>query len=447
MSRFVLSASRMRWMERVLAERFGQVWRLLQVEDDLLLKAADGDGAIIFKSMCDGFVQSQSDQPCTQWNAQGEGWLSAVGDRLPAPGYAELRSPLIEKLGANHVVHFDILGLCYWMLLRVEEIGRQDLDAHQRFPATSSHAFKYGYLDRPIVDEWLYILGQVIQRQWPGLELPRHRFQMCLSHDVDRPSRYGFVSLKNLSRRMVGDAVRGDLLGALSGPWVRMNSRKELHPFDRFNTFDSIMDMSDSHGLTSTFNFICGNTSHLDADYDIDHPAIRSLLRKVHNRGHEIGLHPSYNTYDRPSELKFEASRLRNACMDEGIYQSIWGGRMHYLRWRSPDTLRAWANASMDYDSTLTYADHAGFRTGSCFEYPAFDPVKEIELSVRIRPLIAMEGSVLSKIYMGHDEKEALDVFRDLKTKCRQVGGNFTLLWHNSELTRWPGLYSCVLSA
>ena len=120
---------------------------------------------------------------------------------------------------------------------------------------------------------------------------------------------------------------------------------------------------------------------------------------------------------------------------------------MHYLRWRSPDTLRAWANASMDYDSTLTYADHAGFRTGSCFEYPAFDPVKEIELSVRIRPLIAMEGSVLSKIYMGHDEKEALDVFRDLKTKCRQVGGNFTLLWHNSELTRWPGLYSRVLSA
>jgi hypothetical protein len=52
---------------------------------------------------------------------------------------------------------------------RVEEIGRTDLDNHERFPATSSHAFKHGYLDRPVVDEWLHLLGQVIQRQWPGV--------------------------------------------------------------------------------------------------------------------------------------------------------------------------------------------------------------------------------------------------------------------------------------
>jgi hypothetical protein len=55
------------------------------------------------------------------------------------------------------------------MLARVEEIGRMDLDNHGRFPATASHAFQHGYLDRPVVDEWLHLLGQVIKRQWPGL--------------------------------------------------------------------------------------------------------------------------------------------------------------------------------------------------------------------------------------------------------------------------------------
>jgi len=37
--------------------------------------------------------------------------------------------------------------------------------------------------------------------------------------------------------------------------------------------------------------------------------------------------------------------------------------------------LRAWADAGMDYDSTLSYADRPGFRCGTCSEYPAFDPV------------------------------------------------------------------------
>ncbi len=55
----------------------------------------------------------------------------------------------------------------------------------------------------------------------------------------------------------------------------------------------------------------------------------------------------------------------------------------------------------MSYDSTLGYADHAGFRCGTCFEYPAFDPVADKQLNLRIRPLIAMECSVTADRYMG----------------------------------------------
>ena len=97
-----------------------------------------------------------------------------------------------------HIIHFDIIGLTYWMLARIEEIGRTDLDAHQRLLSTSSHAFKKGYLERPIVDEWLHILGQVIQRQWPSLELKKHLFDMKVSHDVDNPSCCGFLNFNQL---------------------------------------------------------------------------------------------------------------------------------------------------------------------------------------------------------------------------------------------------------
>ena len=139
--------------------------------------------------------------------------------------------PTYRKLNGNHVIHYDIPGLVYWMLARVEEIGREDLDAHGRFPATSSHAYKYGYLERPIIDEWLHVLGQVIQRQWPSLKFKNHSFEIKVSHDVDRPSRSGFLTPKQLCRTTAHFAIKKhDFRSALNALWVGLNSSKRL-PF------------------------------------------------------------------------------------------------------------------------------------------------------------------------------------------------------------------------
>lgn len=212
--------------------------------------------------------------------------------------------------------------------------------------------------------------------------------------------------------------------------------RTSLHPADPANTFDWIMDVSERHGLTSAFYFICGRTAlQLDADYEPEHPAIRALMRRIHQRGHEIGLHPSYNTYQTPSAIAAEAKRLRAVAESEGIRQTEWGGRMHFLRWEHPTTVRAWDAAGMDYDSTLSYADRPGFRCGTCFEYPAFDPVTQETLKLRIRPLVAMECTVMAPRYMGLGTGEAAFAkFKQLKDACRAVEGTYTLLWHNTQL-------------
>jgi hypothetical protein len=151
-----------------------------------------------------------------------------------------------------------------------------------------------------------------------------------------------------------------------------------------------------------------------------------------------------------PAQIKREAERLRRVCAEEGVYQAQWGGRMHYLQWRHPVTMRAWNEAGMNYDSTLTYADRAGFRCGTCFEYPAFDPVGNEPLSLRIRPLVVMEGSVIGQEYMDLGvTSTARDKMLDLKSACRAVGGCFTLLWHNSVLltSAERELYEAVVAA
>ena len=446
-----MSSSALSWISNILEERFGHSFELrVQLPNTLLIALYQDSRFIQLPLYSNTFTRTDSNLLCTQWDASAEGWQSILGSTLPAPGAASLPTPLITPTDQGMHVAYDILGLTYWMLSRHEEVGRTDLDEHGRFPATSSHAYKHGYLERPVVDEWLHLLGQVIQRTWPGIELRQHSFSMKVSHDVDEPSRYGFRILPGLVRAMAGDVIkRQDIKSAMLAPWIRMNTRTQLHRADPANTFDWIMDVSEKNGLQSAFYFICGRADPHDADYQPEHTAIRHLMRRIHQRGHEIGLHPSYGTYLKPQLIRQEVDRLRKVCAEEGIVQTEWGGRMHYLRWEHPTTQRALADAGMAYDSTLSYADRPGFRCGTCFEYSAFDPVVQEALSLRVRPLIAMDVTVIAKEYLdlGSDEA-AKSVFFNLINQCRMVSGTFTLLWHNCQLVKFEdkSLYKEIIS-
>lgn len=424
------------WLQTILHERFGHTLGLQAHADGCRITLHKPGDTRCITLVLDGatFTRADSDLPCAQWNASAEGWRTVLPGNLPAPGAAQLPAPLLEHTVNGWHIGYDILGLTYWMLTRQEEVGRTDLDRHGRFPATASHAYKHDYLERPIVDEWLHVLGQVIARTWPGIMLTQHRFSIKVSHDVDSPSLYAFKPWKTIARMMAGHALkRRDLHAFFTAPWIKLASKDKLHSADPYNTFDWLMDVSEAYNLTSAFYFICGRTSAMDADYDPEHPIIRTLMRRIHERGHEIGLHPSYGSYKKPELIAQETRRLRAVLAEENIQQSAIGGRMHYLRWEQPTTLQAWNDAGMTYDTTLSYADRTGFRCGTCFEYPAFNTNTQQSLQIRIRPLIAMECTVIDDVYLGLGVTQAAEnKFLELKEKCRKLSGCFTLLWHNS---------------
>ena len=432
------SAAAIRWMERVLGERFSRHLRLQHIDSDYIdIRVAGSALRIRMPAQAEMFTQASSDLAVTSWDGAAEGWNMPLTRPLPAPGASRLPYPLIRQDAKGVTIDYAILGLMYWMLTRQEEVGRADTDRHGRFASTSSHAYQHGYLERPIVDEWLDVLGQVMKKTWPKIGHVSHSYSMRVSHDVDWPSRYGFTSAKILPRQIIGDFITTrNWTHMLKAPLIWAGTHSKLLRLDPFNTFDWIMEQSERYGLTSAFYFLCGRTDpNRDAHYDVDHPAIRALMRRIHERGHEIGLHPSYRTFRNKSALGAEAETLKRICDEEGIRQRGWGGRMHILRWETPTTMLAWEEADMTYDSTLSYADRPGFRCGTCHEYPGFDPVEQRALSLRIRPLIVMECTVMAPRYMALGTgQEALEKILQLKEACRGVKGCFTLLWHNSEL-------------
>ena len=444
------------WLEKLLQERISpsltlrfdsqhRVWELMAEPSDL---------CISIRSIPALFQLGDSSAlACSIVDVAAQGFSSAYSP-LPAPGLSHAQQPLLTLVPSGAHLSYDIIGLTYWMLARCEEIGPNVtlLDHHGRFPSTASHALRNGYLERPIVDEWLEILRQVLERLWPCLPFVRTNFQVLVSHDVDAPSAYAFGSKRSLIRAMAGDVLkRRDLSRAVSAPWIRLKSSHRLHPDDPFNTFEKLMDISEAVGIHSAFYFICGRTNpSLDARYEPEHPAIRHLMRRINERGHEIGLHPSYSTYAHPERIVLEGHRLQRICHEEGITQTHWGGRMHFLRWQWPTTAYGWEQASFQYDSTLSYADRPGFRCGTCHPYSMFDPLAQLPLRLIQRPLIAMECSVIAPRYLGLGYgDESLALFDNLKQRCQAVGGQFTLLWHNTHFTTaadWNLYHQVLLS-
>jgi hypothetical protein len=425
------------WLEHLFAERFGCRLILSIISDSIVMRIDNSQKLIVFDKPFLLAYQNDSTFPCFRWNCTDEGFIGAIDNYLPAPSVEPLRTPLIQFNLSGASIRYDVLGLIYWMLSRQEEVGSLFLDDHDRFPAYASHAFKHKYLDRPIVDEWIYILAQIIKRVWPQIGIKSNQFEVVLSHDVDLPSRYCFRSYKSCFKAILGDIVKyKNYKAALLAPYILANTQNKLLRIDPFNTFQWIMEKSEQNNLASTFFFICGKKrTKFDAGFPPGHPVIRNLMREINQRGHSIGVHPTYLCYNNADYLAEEVNELKKIFLEEKINQGLLGSRMHFLRWRQPETLRILNDIGLDYDFSLGYADSPGYRCGTSFEYNAIDPIEKKALKIRLKPLIVMETSIFNKKYQGLDYNSlALRKLINIKSNCKKVGGRFAMLWHNSEL-------------
>ena len=344
--------------------------------------------------------------PLQSLDTRDYGWEHLCKDRLlPVLFPNESTSlPYSEKEG-RHRLDLDVFGTSFYLLSRFEEFVSTSTDRHSRFPFSESIASKGGLVSRPIVNEYLEILWECLSKLSPRLKRKPREFKINLSHDIDRP-------------QFLNDAKQGT-----AG--------------NRLALYEKLLSLAENHKLTSAFYFLTAVTKpEIDADYSLEDDDIKNLLILINQNGHEIGLHPSYNTFDNSEQTRKEWLLLRNSCERLNIDQEIWGGRQHYLRFETPQTWRNWESAGMNYDSTLGFAEHPGFRCGICYEYPVFDLTNSVKLNLLERPLVWMDDSLLSKLYMGFEvgSEEAISYTLALKETCRKYNGDFNLLYHDNYL-------------
>lgn len=355
-----------------------------------------------------------------------------------------------EEFDSDIRLGLDILGSAFFMLTRYEEVVRSDRDEHDRFPAAASLAYQEGFLERPIINEYLEILWTCLKRLWPGLERKQRQYQVVLSHDVDQVFSVIGSSLVHVARNVVGDMIKRKDAGlalrrtlAFASPGTK---REELDPNA---TFDFIMDTSEKHGCRSAFYFMAaGQRSRFDDGYPIGGEHVRRLLQHIAARGHEIGFHASYNAFCDPMLARAELSRLCEAMDGEHVSQKRLGGRQHYLRWKVPLTWRIWDELGLVYDSTVGFPYDPGFRAGIGYQYPVFDVIERTKLRLIERPLLFMEASMLTPDCRDDGADRLVECIGKYRAICRMYHGDLTILWHNGNLrsTRHKRLYEQVIA-
>jgi len=342
-----------------------------------------------------------------------------------SPTFTEKRLPVLFGIGKieatpnNITSHIDIFATIFFMLTRWEEYVLSSRDEHNRFQAIDSLAFKFGFLDRPIVNEYIEFLWSILVELGFKGHREQHKFSTCLTHDVDEIVAY--PTPKKFLKKIVGDVIfRKNPKLAFSRVYDYIIQKQ-----DPYDTFEEIMDISDRYGLKSHFFFMSGGVTKYDNRYKIDSSLAKALILKIKKRGHKIGFHPSYNAYNNFEQFKKEKDTLKLTSQLDII-----SGREHYLRFEVPKTWQIWEDNSMEWCSNMAYADHSGFRSGVCYAYTPFNILTRKQLKLKERPLVVMEVTLIEETNSIEEFEKSVYYYLDI---VKKYGGEFVFLWHNSN--------------
>lgn len=366
-------------------------------------------------------------------------------------GDAELQESLDKPVGQQQIIcGIDVIASIFFMLARWEEYLDKNRDARNRFVAGQSVAHKHDFLQRPVVNEYVEMLWGMMTELGISQSRREWEFKVIPTHDVDVPllsmmggllfnMRYIFIRQFRKTRSLP-DAFQ-NLKCILTAKVASISPIK-----DPFDTYDYLMNISESIGAQSRFYFMSGGRESIDYPiYDLQSDFIQNLFSRIKSRGHQIGFHPSSKSFADIDIWQEEYNTITEASP-----LPVKSGRQHLLAFEVPTTWQIWEDLGCDYDMTMAYINESGFRCGICHPFRVFNILTREVLHIKEIPLIVMEDTVVN--YMSLSPEETLRTMLALKDTVRKYHGEFVFLWHNNNFkrgkwTRFAHIYEVVMKA
>jgi len=319
-------------------------------------------------------------------------------------------------------IPFDLFAASFYLLTLYEEYFPKQLDEHGRFNPNESLSYRNGFLEVPLIDRWAYLLKDELKKRYPDTEFTKRKFRFVSTFDIDYPYMY----LKKGLIRSAGGMMR-DLLNRSLGKIVSritVHFRMKADPYMKALQW---IDQVHKEAGKSYYLFVLMNDRG-KYGRKTSYP-LTAYYEYLKNRDSAtVGLHPSYDTYHNPQQLIKEKKKLEKVLEKKEITIS----RQHFLRMIVPETFRQLEAAGIEEDFTTAFAHAPGFRSGTAIPYYFYDVEKDTTGELLLHPTVMMDSCLI--IHLGLRPEEALEKIKRLIYECKQSGGDFVSLWHNSNL-------------
>lgn len=363
--------------------------------------------------------------------------------------WKQLIEKKISKNDTDRVVKFDVISAISSLI--TDEVNRNlpdsAYDTHERLIFSRSFQSKANIANVPIINLYVNSFRELLERKlsikgiplWPKAK----KCAIGLSHDVDVPDRYAILRPPLICRNK---DLKWHLVTNLKRAKAVIEYATGRGP-DDFWLFEDVMQEEAKYGFNSTFFFAAVSQfddwgSISDVAYNIQDLKFAKTFKNITSRGFEIGLHASYNAYHNENYLRNEKEKLEKIAGVE-----IVGLRHH--RWHIGKeqfkTLRMHEKAGLEYDSSIAFNDHIGFRRSVALPYYPWDEVDRRMINVIQLPVFCMDGNLFYNQTENHD---AIGKLKNYVNIIKQSGGLGVVDWHvrtsfpkNSKYLKWGKAY------
>lgn len=317
---------------------------------------------------------------------------------------------------------FDPLAMTFFLASRYEEYTPRNTDIHGRFDCKESHAYRNNYLHLPIIDLIAEKIRCLLEEKFPSLEFRTSQYHFIPTVDIDMA--YAHLG-KGILRSIAGYLK---LLAKVNFSQVKeriqVNMGMKEDPFDNFQF---IMDTFEENKIKPVFFAHLGNYGRYDKNISWKNRKLRDLLLWISQRA-EIGIHPSYQTFNKPEFIRGEKLRLEDI-----IRKEVTKSRQHFVRFKLPETFNYLLQAGITDDFSMGYASDAGFRGGMCKPWFFYDLKAELETKLKLHPFVFMDTSLGDYLKLSPSEYSTF-VYKFIN-ETKKLNGELIGIWHNYDLS------------
>lgn len=343
--------------------------------------------------------------------------------------------------GKMEIIPFDLFSASFYLITRYEEYLCKKTDCHGRYPFEESIAYRNGFITRPVVDEWCYVLkGKLLQYDAELFShTPNFRFQPTI--DVDNVFAYKNYGVVKTTLCCLRDVMKGKFHD------VKRRLKTVVgHTPDPFFNLEEIYRIHSEADLHPIFFLHCGSFGKYDKKSIWPSLSYRRVRRFLASQG-VVGLHPSYHSSKRRFLFDLECRNMiwhkNNDATEERPV------RFHYLRMQIPDTYELLLEKGITSDWSLCYSNLPGFRASTSHPFFFYDLKKEEETTLMLYPTTLMDKTLHSDLKLTCEK--SLSLMKEYEDRIRAVNGVFITLFHNDHFAEgfgwdgWKSMYESFI--